>query len=287
MTREIDSIAAYTDAIAGDSEENKFLKATPWILDATLQCPYSLLKALRYEAARFKELARQPRFSLLAVLRDTRPQHLNELIMSAYCQSYQDWELLLVDDGSISRKHLEVAQRWTHRDERVRLRTLDSPQGPSRALNLALGDSTGDYLVVTDGDGVLHPMALGVFARYVNSSPNVNFVFTNEAEIDPRSTGLTNFFAKAPFDLFTLLRLPYVGRLFAVGRDLLDRAARGGPCFRSEYDGIEEHELLLRIALEEGFESRHAQAIHLLSTRGPAPGALDRRRAPHTAAAPG
>src|ERR1017187_6174525 len=100
---------------------------------------------LRYESGRFKELARQPRFSLLTVLRDASPQHLNELIVSARCQSYEDWELLLVDDGSNSRKHLEVAKRWMDRDKRIHLKTLRAPLGPSRARNLAIEESTGDY----------------------------------------------------------------------------------------------------------------------------------------------
>ena len=129
---------------------------------------------------------------------------------------------------------------------------------PSEAKNLAIEESTGDYLSVIDGDGVLHPMALGVFARDINENPRVNFLFTNEAEIDDASAGLSNFFLKPPFDLFTLLRAPYIGRLYAASRDLLVRAAEGGPVFRAEYDGIEEHDLWLRLALTEGFEARHS-----------------------------
>ena len=96
--------------------------------------------------------------------------------------------------------------RWVDRDRRTSLKCLESPLGPSRARNLAAEESTGDYLMVSDGDGVLHPMALGVFVRHINNNPKVNFVFANEVEIDSGSIGLTNFLLKSPFDLFTLLR---------------------------------------------------------------------------------
>ena len=188
-----------------DAEETEFLRSMPWILDAHPQSGDPLTRALRYESSRFKELPHQPRFSLLTVLRDTRPQHLSQLILSLRCQSYQNWELLLVDDGSKSCRHLDIARRWVDRDRRISLKCLESPLGPSRARNLAAEESTGDYLMVGDGDGVLHPMALGVFVRHINHNPKVNFVFANEAEIDAGSIGLTNFLLKPPFDLFTLL----------------------------------------------------------------------------------
>ena len=101
-------------------------------------------------------------------------------------------------------------------------------------------------------------MALGLLARHLNEDPNVNLVFSNEAEIDQNSTYLANFLRKPPFDLFTLLRVPYLGRLLAVRRRLLEDCAEGGPVFRHEYAGIEEHDLWLRLALTGNVVSRHA-----------------------------
>ena len=144
------------------------------------------------------------------------------------------------------------------RDERIHLRCLESSLGPCRARNIAIEEATGDYLIVADGDGVLHPMALGVFARHINEDPNVDLVFSNEAEIDCRSTELTNFLVKPPLDLFTLLRIHYIGRLYAVRRSLLETRDAGRSVFRHEFDGVEEHDLLLRLALSGAVVSRHA-----------------------------
>ncbi len=243
--------------LAEDEEEMSFLRSFPWIIDADLHQPDVLIKTLRHETSRFTELLHQPIFSLLTVLRDTPPRHLREFIWSCRCQSYRNWQLYLVDDGSTSREHMDIARRWVTRDERIHLRSLEAPLGLSRARNIAVDEATGDYLIVAEGDGVLHPMALGVLARHINDGPNVDFVFSNEAEIDSRSTDLTNFLVKPPLDLFTLLRIHYVGRLYAVRRTLLETATQGGVVFRHEYDGIEEHDLLLRLALSGAVESRH------------------------------
>ena len=235
--------------LAEHGEEEAFLGSIPWCLDVLPHPADMLSRTLRLEAGRLEELSSQPVFSLLAVLRDPHPAHLRELILSCRCQSYHHWQLVLSDDGSQSREHLQIARDWASKDPRILVNVLESPVGPSRAKNLAIEQATGDYLVVIDGDGILHPMALGILARHINDNSRVNFLFSNEGEIDGTSTGLGRFLEKPPFDLFTLLRVPYLGRLHAVERDLLKLATEGGPVFRQQYDGIEEHDLMLRLAL--------------------------------------
>ncbi len=252
-----DWISDYIALLGDGTEEGKYLSSIPWILDANPQTPDVLIPTLRMEAARFQELSVRPTFSLLTVLRDTGPRHLRELILSCRCLSYQDWNLVLVDDGSRAREHLDLARDWCARDSRIHLIMLETPRGPCHAKNLAIEQATGDYLILVDGEGVLHPMALGLFARHINEDPNINLVFSNEAEIDRNSTRLANFLRKPPFDSFTLLRVPYLGRLLAVRRRLLEDCTEGGPVFRHEYEGIEEHDLWLRLAMTGRVVSRH------------------------------
>lgn len=83
MTQRNGLIEAFNDAIVGDTDETRFLRSTPWIINAHPQDPDELITAMRQQAGRLLELDRQPRFTLLAVLRDTRSQHLKELILSA------------------------------------------------------------------------------------------------------------------------------------------------------------------------------------------------------------
>ena len=95
-----DWICDYIALLGEETEEGKYLRSNPWILDANRHDPGVLIRALSMEAARFQELPLRPTFSLLAVLRETASRHLHELILSCRCLSYQDWNLVLVDDGS-------------------------------------------------------------------------------------------------------------------------------------------------------------------------------------------
>src|SRR5512135_778248 len=87
-------------ARADRAEEIAFLGAMPWRLAAYTKPAETLSRTLGQEAGRFEELPYQPTFSLLAVLREPRPAHLRELILSCRCQSYRRWQLVLIDDAS-------------------------------------------------------------------------------------------------------------------------------------------------------------------------------------------
>jgi GT2 family glycosyltransferase len=239
----------YLATLGGDSEEIRFLRSVPWICGSHWQDHDDIIKALRGEVLRFAELPEAPRFTLLTPLWNTPPRLLQELILSVRCQSWQRWELILVDDGSVARDHLEVAGRWAERDGRIRLFARAENQGISRTRNEAIVRSSGDFLAILDHDDLLHPLALGILARHLHGVPDANLLYTNEAKINDASDWVGYYLNKPPFDHSTLLRVNFLCHLTAIRRDLLEAAARDGLIFRPQYDGAEDHDLFLRIAL--------------------------------------
>lgn len=239
----------YLARVVSEPEETSFLRSIPWLIDAGQQPADFVIKGLRNEVARFQELPEQMTFSLLTPMWNTPPRLLRELILSVRSQSYQNWELILVDDGSPRRDHLPDARKWAARDKRIKLYECAENRGISGARNFAIERSTGDFLAILDHDDLIHPSALGVFARHLNANPGANFIFSNEAKIDESSTHVTDFFTKPPFDLFTLVRTNYICHFAAFRRDLMLAALRDGRVFRTEYDGCEDHDLFLRIAM--------------------------------------
>ena len=249
MARNRDLVSDYLRTLGEEPEELRFLKSVPWAIDAGYQIHSWLIKGLRLEASRLAELPRPMHFSLLTPMYNTPPRLLEELILSVRCQSWLRWELLLVDDGSRRRDHLEVARKWADRDGRIKLYELPENRGISAARNHAIEHSCGDFLAVLDHDDLLHPSTLGIYARHLNRDPEANLIFSNEAKIDEESRHVSHYTTKPPFDVFTLLRANYVCHFTAIRRDLLMAAARDGRVFRSEYDGAEDHDLFLRVAL--------------------------------------
>lgn len=87
---------------------------------------------------------------------------LEEAIESVLAQSYECWELLLIDDGSTDRSP-EIAQRYAkaHPDRITYLQHSDGGNhGSSAARNLGLRHARGAYITFLDGDDVWLPKKL-------------------------------------------------------------------------------------------------------------------------------
>ncbi|HEY3444742.1 MAG TPA: glycosyltransferase family 2 protein [Myxococcales bacterium] len=85
-------------------------------------------------------------------------------IESVARQSYVNWQLILVDDGSTDRS-VEICAERAAKDPRVRLIRLPDNRGPAAARNRALEEAEGDFLCFLDADDALEPDALGRFAE--------------------------------------------------------------------------------------------------------------------------
>ena len=251
------NINDYLAILPSETEEQRFLRSIPWTLDAGPQDPESLIQSLRQEAQRLVALPKSPVFSLVTPMYNTPIRLLRELILSVRCQSYPHWELILVDDGSPNKEHLETAREWAAKDSRIRLFAEDQNRGISGARNVAVSHAQGGFIAILDHDDLLHPMALGYFARVVNDDPDVNFVFSNECQIDDKCTRTYGYFYKPQFDLFTLLRANYICHFTAIRRDLLMAARRDGRVFRTEFDGAEDHDLFARIGITGQVKAHH------------------------------
>ena len=84
---------------------------------------------------------------------------LGEAIESVFAQTFTDWELLLVDDGS-SDGSTEMAKRWA-RLFPSKVRYIDHPghknRGISASHNLAVSEAAGEYIAFLDADDVWLP----------------------------------------------------------------------------------------------------------------------------------
>lgn len=75
---------------------------------------------------------------------------LDRCIQSILEQSYQDFELILIDDGSTDRS-LELCQKWAEQDSRIIVKHKKNG-GQASARNLGLDIAKGDYIGFVDSD---------------------------------------------------------------------------------------------------------------------------------------
>jgi glycosyltransferase involved in cell wall biosynthesis len=87
---------------------------------------------------------------------------LEEMVESVLTQSYKNWELLLVDDGSTD-GGVDIARRYSEQ-HRSRIRVLQHDGGDNRgasaARNLGRRHARGDYIAYLDADDVWLPETL-------------------------------------------------------------------------------------------------------------------------------
>jgi glycosyltransferase involved in cell wall biosynthesis len=94
-------------------------------------------------------------------------------IRSILNQTYGNWQLLLMDDGSTDRT-LEVARSFD--DPRISVLSDHSHKGLVPRLNQAIEMSRGEYFARMDGDDVAYPERLERQTKYLEQHPEVDLL---------------------------------------------------------------------------------------------------------------
>jgi glycosyltransferase involved in cell wall biosynthesis len=89
-------------------------------------------------------------------------------------QSFADWEMLLIDDGSTDGSE-ELCDQFAASDPRIRV--FHKPNGGvSSARNLGLDHAVGDYIWFVDGDDAIKQGALEILMKRILKHPNTNMI---------------------------------------------------------------------------------------------------------------
>ncbi len=97
-----------------------------------------------------------------------------ECLDSILAQSFDDWQAIIVDDGSTDAT-ADIAAEYALRDKRIRL--MSRPNGgPSAARNTALDAVCTEYVTFVDADDILHPEALQRLMDLADSHPDISAV---------------------------------------------------------------------------------------------------------------
>ena len=183
-----------------------------------------------------------PRFSVITPVYNTQRRHLEECISSVLAQSFQDWELCLVDDHSSSRDVRSTLERAGKLDPRIRIKYRSVNGGIVAASNDALSMATGEFVVLLDHDDVIEPDALERVNATLKSDPEIDYVYSDETTIS--STGrVDQRFYKPDWSPERFRHQMYVCHLSTIRRTVIE--AVGG--FREGFDGSQDYELIFRV----------------------------------------
>lgn len=112
----------------------------------------------------------QPKISVLMPVHNGAP-FIEEAIRSILQQRYQNFELLIIDDGSYDHTHA-IATRISRDDPRVQV-LFQEKAGIAAALNRGISQANGRYLARMDADDIAHPMRFSIQLERMEADPRL------------------------------------------------------------------------------------------------------------------
>ena len=184
-----------------------------------------------------------PKISVVVPVYNTPLRFFNQMVASVQRQTYQNWQLVLVDasDGD----HPEpgaLARRRAAKDPRILYKKVENQRiAGNTTAGFAL--ATGEYLVLLDHDDLLYPNALFECVQVIQKT-SADFVYSDEIVLDASLKKLGGYHFKPDFAPDYLRGCNYITHLACFSRPLLDEA---GAWESLEFEGAQDHDLLLRL----------------------------------------
>jgi glycosyltransferase involved in cell wall biosynthesis len=228
------------------------------------------LVQMRNESRAF---ASRPLISVITPVFDTPLQRLEEAIESVLAQAYENWELLLIDDGSSDTDLLHSLPQLAARDRRIILKSLGNHGGISAASNQALALAHGEWVTFLDHDDVIEPDALFQIVKLLQTYPDADLIYSDEDKLGDDGFEAPLFKPDWSPDFF--LSYNYIGHLTAVRRDIVQKA--GG--FRSQFDSAQDYDLFFRV-IEQAKRIHHIPRVLYHWRRSESSSAISVRQKP-------
>lgn len=180
-----------------------------------------------------------PVFSIVVPLFRTPINFFDAMYTSVRCQSYGNWELILVN-ASPGDKALSQCLRTLH-DEKVMV--LEAPNvGIAQNTNVGIEAARGDYICFLDHDDMLAPDALYEYARAVTSHQDIDLLYCDEDRFDSDGYHTAPFF-KPDYSLDLLRAHNYVTHFLCVSRECID----GIGLMDGAFNGAQDYDFTLRV----------------------------------------
>lgn len=186
-------------------------------------------------------------FSIVVPAYETKEAFLRDMIDSVCRQSYNRWELVIVDASgtSLVEKTIEKIRKET-RDDRIKYKHVWENKGISGNTNIGIGTAAGDYIALLDHDDFLAPDALYHMAcslrRAQQQGRKPLLLYSDEDKYDSDMGYCTIPHRKVKFNLDLILSNNYVCHFMAVEAELMKNLQLCG-----KYDGAQDYELVLRV----------------------------------------
>ena len=135
-------------------------------------------------------------------------QYLDECLQSVLDQTYQNWECIIVNDGSLDDTG-EIVKKWLKKDNRFQY-FYKKNEGVSLARNYGIDKSNGIYIQLLDGDDILQKNKISHQVKRFESNSKIDIIYGgNRYFIDGDKN---NLYAIHPKGIIPSIELQYTDK---------------------------------------------------------------------------
>ena len=186
------------------------------------------------------ELKYQPLISLLIPVYNIGKTYLEECLESILNQTYQNFEIILVDDCSTNEETLETLKKY-EQNAKITVKYRKENGHISRATNDALKLAKGEFVGLIDNDDVISSHALYEVVKVLNEDKTWDLIYSDEDKLNLDGLRCDPNF-KSDFAPDTLLSSNYICHFTVLRKSIMDEI-KG---FRVGYEGAQDYDLFLR-----------------------------------------
>lgn len=186
----------------------------------------------------------KPLVSVIMSSHNPQWARLRKAIQSLRRQTWENWELVLWDDGS-SRAGAMALEQAALLDSRIRLYRGRENHGLGYGLNRCVERARGEYLARMDDDDVCFPSRLEIQMEFLMSHPQYQWVGSAALRMDETGVWGSLEVDPVPQPRDFLAHSPYIHPSVIFRRQVLEQA--GGYSQSPQHFGCEDYELFFRL----------------------------------------
>lgn len=190
----------------------------------------------------YVDLKYKPLISILIPVYNINKKYLSECLDSILNQTYENFEICLVDDCSTLEETKETLKKYEKIDNRIKVKYRKENGHISRTTNDALAMAKGEFISLVDDDDLLTPNALYEVVKVLNQDKRIDFIYSDEDKLDTKGKYCDPNF-KPDWSPDTLLSLNYICHLATIRKSLVEKV--GG--FTIGLEGAQDHDLFLKV----------------------------------------
>lgn len=137
-------------------------------------------------------------------------------IQSVMSQTYNNWEMIIVDDCSVDNS-VQIVESFIKNDPRIVLIESKTNSGPGVSRNMAIDYAKGEIIAFLDSDDIWHPNKLELHVNFMLEN-NASFSHTSYGFIDEEGKSINQTFhvSSHPIDYVSALKRTEISCLTAM-----------------------------------------------------------------------